>query len=419
LVKLTGSPESLRRQNRTNVLNCILNHDAIDRTQLAYETGLTTTAITRITRELIDAGILETGKKSPLKSGPGRNRTQLTFTDDTTFVIGINFAAWERQMVLANLKGDVIAYLPFELSNPQNSSQTLIEISDMVDNFIAEQNIKRHRILGVGFAIAGIVNSIDGRLETSPYLGWQDVEIGKILSDRLDLQVAVENLNNIIAMAETNYGCCVNKKDVMLVRVGPGLGGSFLFDGRLARGNNFQTGQIGHIPVPENNIPCACGQKGCLNTIASGWSILADLKLSIPPASSPLRLVDDGLLLEEIIKKAKNNDQVVKKAAFRAGHALGVMLSSLFKALAPEVILVVGPIAEISSYIDGIHSAASKNKIRLPLLTPNDQKFKSVASSAALHGLSEFLFSPRFRLTELMQNSANPINPSNVGLIEL
>ena len=71
MINLAGSPESLRRQNRTNVLNSILNHEAIDRTQLAAETGLTTTAITRITRELIDAGILETGAKSPLKSGPG------------------------------------------------------------------------------------------------------------------------------------------------------------------------------------------------------------------------------------------------------------------------------------------------------------------------------------------------------------
>ena len=53
----------------------------------------------------------------------------------------------------------------------------------MVDRFIAnEQKIKRHRILGIGFAIAGIVDSIAGRLESSPYLGWQNVEIGKILS---------------------------------------------------------------------------------------------------------------------------------------------------------------------------------------------------------------------------------------------
>ena len=183
MVKLTGSPESLRRQNRTNVLNSILNHGAIDRTQLAAETGLTTTAITRITRELIDAGILETGDKSPLKSGPGRNRTKLTFTDDNTFVIGINFAAWERQMVLANLKGEVIASLPFELSNPQDSSQTLEEISNMVDGFIAKQKINRQRILGIGFAIAGIVDSVAGRLESSPYLGWQSVEIGRVLSE--------------------------------------------------------------------------------------------------------------------------------------------------------------------------------------------------------------------------------------------
>ena len=411
MVKLTGSPESLRRQNRTNVLNCILNHEAIDRTQLAAETGLTTTAITRITRELIDAGILETGNKSPLKSGPGRNRTQLTFADDNTFVIGINFAAWERQMVLANLKGEVIAYLPFKLSNPQDSRQTLEEISNMVDRFINEQKIKRHRILGIGFAIAGIVDSIAGRLESSPYLGWQNVEIGKILSERLNLQVAVENLNNIIAMAETRYGCCINKKDVMLVRVGPGLGGSFLFDGQLARGNSFQAGQVGHMPVAENNIQCACGQKGCLNTIASGWSILADLKLSVPPASSPLRLVDDGRLLEDVINRAQNGDKVVLEAGFRAGHALGDMLSGLYQALAPEVILVVGPIPEIGSYIDGIHSAASKKNIKLPLFTPNDQKFKSVASSAALHGLSEFLFSPRLRLAELMPTLVNTDHP--------
>jgi predicted NBD/HSP70 family sugar kinase len=411
LVKLTGSPESLRRQNRTNVLNSILNHGAIDRTQLAAETGLTTTAITRITRELIDAGILETGDKSPLKSGPGRNRTKLTFTDDNTFVIGINFAAWERQMVLANLKGEVIASLPFKLSNPQDSSQTLVEISNMVDGFIAKQKIKRHRILGIGFAIAGIVDSVAGRLESSPYLGWQSVEIGRVLSNKLGLPVAVENLNNIIAMAEARYGCCTNKKDVLLVRVGPGLGGSFLCDGKLVRGNNFQAGQVGHIPVAKNNIQCACGQKGCLNTIASGWSILADLKLSVPPASSPLRLVDDGLLLADVINRAQNGDQVVTEAAFRAGHSLGEMLSGLYQALAPEVVLVVGPIAEIGSYIDGIHSAASKNNIKLPLSTPIDQKFKSVASSAALHGLSEFLFSPRLRLAELMPVLPDPDHP--------
>ena len=180
----------------------------------------------------------------------------------------------------------------------------------------------------------------------------------------------------------------------------------FFVDGQLARGNSFQAGQVGHMPAVKNNIQCACGQKGCLNTIASGWSILADLKLSIPPASSPLRLLDDGRLLEDVINRAKNGEKVVTEAAFRAGHALGNMLSGLYQALAPEVVLVVGPIAEIGSYIDGIHSAASKNNIKLPLSTPIDQKFKSVASSAALHGLSEFLFSPRLRLAELMPVSA-------------
>ena len=87
------------------------------------------------------------------------------------------------------------------------------------------------------------------------------------------------------------------------------------------------------------------------------------------------------------------------------------MLSGLYQALAPEVILTVGPIAEISSYVDGIISAASENNINLPLFTPEDQKFKSVSSSAALHGLSEFLFSPRFRLTDLMPNISIQAGP--------
>ena len=404
--KLQGSPESLRRQNRSNVLNCLLQHGAIDRTQLAKETGLTTTAITRITRELLDAGIIRLGDKSPLESGPGRNRTLLTFNEDGAYVVGVSLAAWERRLAIANLKGDVITEQPLELSDLKNSIQTLDEIASAIDALIAEQNLPRHRVLGIGFATAGVVNGGTGRLETAPYLGWTNVDIGGALATELDIPVAVENLNNAIVMAEAQFGCCANKQNIVLVRVGPGLGGSFVVNGQLARGRNFQAGQVGHIPVAGNSTLCACGETGCLNTLASGWAILSELGLSRPPASSAERLVQDGALLEEVIERARNKDVVVAGAARKAGEALGRMLASFYQALSPEVVMVVGPISEIDAYIEGIRRAAGANSIELPLATPSEQKFKSVASSAAMHALTQFVFSPALRLSPLLSEVA-------------
>lgn len=202
----------------------------------------------------------------------------------------------------------------------------------------------------------GTPGAVDGRtgkvISLSPNInGWQGMEIGQILRERVNLPVYVDNDVNAMALAESRFGAGVGYKSVVCVAVGTGVGGGIVFDGILWRGANHTAGEIGHMSINVNGPACRCGSKGCLETYcsSSAMSTLAKTKWhnAIPPVveeilEGPL----DSLTIKKLFAAAKKDDEAALSVISETGQLLGLGLAGVVNFLNPDIVVIGGGVAD-------------------------------------------------------------------------
>jgi predicted NBD/HSP70 family sugar kinase/predicted transcriptional regulator len=387
----------LRRRNRARVLLEIQKGEAVSRTQIAEVLGLSLMAVTRIVRELITAGLVDEGEKSPSNS-PGRRQTALSLAAKGAYVVGLSINAYKPSVSLVNMRGEVVSRRPFELDNLADNTHAVAVRGDAIRVLIAEAGVDRKRVLGIGAVIGGVVDRRKGAVLTAPFLGWGFTDIAAPLQRQFELPVVVENIDNALLLAEVRFGIGRGKSNVLFVRSTAGLGGSLFLDGHLIRGSRFRAGHIGHLPVRGQARACSCGQIGCLNTVSSGGAVLADLGKATSLIPYPADYRKNRAQLDEVLYVAAKGDERTNRVLLRAGRCLGKALLGVAVAIDPEQILLAGPLGCSSSYQRGFKMGLSE---RLPGLA--DLVMISTMDdchAAALLALSELVFSERLSLRQ-------------------
>ena len=128
----------------------------------------------------------------------------------------------------------------------------------------------------IGIGIPGAVDSDTGRVTHAVNLGLEGLDLGPRLADRLGVEVRVENdvkaaavgAHHLLGVADG-----IRAHSMAYLNLGTGLAAGIVLDGRLLRGGHGVAGEIGHIPVDPAGVVCSCGQRGCLETLASGSAI--------------------------------------------------------------------------------------------------------------------------------------------------
>lgn len=206
------------------------------------------------------------------------------------------------------------------------------------------------RCLGVG--TPGAVDRSGKVISLSPNInGWQGMEIGRILRERLNLPVVVENDVNSMALAESRFGAAVGNKSVVCVAVGTGVGGGIIMDGKLWRGSNFTAGEIGHITLNSNGPQCRCGSKGCIEVYCASHAILTRTKLRIANRLSDVfndALEGDieNLTIKRLFIAAKKGDPDALAVIAETAEYLGAGLAGAVNLLNPEAVIIGGGIAD-------------------------------------------------------------------------
>ncbi len=393
-----GSPSNIRRQNRDLVLKLIVENKVLSRTDIAKQTGLTGAAISRITRELIDAGLLKEGATIPLKGRVGRRNVILELSDDGAFVLGITLTGNVRSVSIANCRGEIIARDNVRLLDLKNPLATLKQVAKVATTLIEKTDFDRSRLLGAGISIAGRADPETGTLIASPPLGWDDVPVGEIFSKALDLPVKVEGRAVALLKAERTRGRAADTANVVLINNGLGLGGSVAIDGRILRGRDDMVGQIAHFSLHGDDTPCSCGRKGCLEVVASGAAILEQLHgLALPSVS---RTSDPGVRLAAIAALRGPEAKLVSHAFLQAGSAMAFAVDSVMSVLNPDLVLLAGAAGRQPDYLKGVQDklaslrgAEDAARIQPSAVTSND--------SAVWLGLSAFVYSQDLNIERL------------------
>jgi len=323
-------PEHARGHNRSLVLQTLYRSGILSRADLARSTGLTRVTISDLVADLIGENlVVEVGQRDG--SRPGKPATMLDINRGGFQIIGIdlNDYAVFRGAVL-DLDGVVLERAEVPLDGAIGAEATA-KVVTLAAQLVASASLP---LLGIGVGSPGIVD-LAGTVLSAPNLGWPSAGTGEplqqTLADATGLPVIVANDANAAALAEHSFGSALS--DMMLIKVGHGVGAGLIIGGTALFGSRFAAGEIGHVVVgTDGGEPCACGKIGCLET----W-------LAAPRLDAALAATSDGA------QGAAERTAILRRAGERLGIALAPVVGALDLAeivLSGPVELLDGPLAE-------------------------------------------------------------------------
>jgi len=302
-------PEHARGHNRSLVLQTLFHQGAMSRADLSRETGLTRVTISDLVAELISDGfVAEKGVREA--SGPGKPATLVDLDRDGHRIVGIDLSGSDAFIgAVLTLDGDIVVRREI----PVPTEEVVAAVVDLARELVGEAHAP---VLGIGVGTPGVVDD-HGVILAAPNFGWVGFDMESALHDALGLPVLVANDANAAVLAEYTFGGA--GEDVLLVKVGRGVGSGLLASGQPMRGGRFAAGEIGHVTVGTDGGPtCGCGKVGCLEA----W-------LAVPALTARLAEASGASAREGILRDA--------------GERLGIALAPVVGALDLSEIVLSGP----------------------------------------------------------------------------
>lgn len=355
-------------------------------TSLSNLLNLSTPKVTEIINELIAHEIVQDYGK--LNTNGGRKPNVYGLNANAGFFLGIEVRNFYVSLGLLDFKKNLIKSaqdLPFTLANTPESLQSLCKI---IEDFIKGLPVKKDKILGIGVNLSGRINYKTGY--SYSYFHFSEDPLSKIIEDRIGIPTYLENDSRAAAYAEFCNGIVKDEKNVLFLNLDYGIGVGIMMNGQLYYGKSGFAGEIGHIPIFDNEIICHCGKKGCLETEASGWALLRLLTQKLKQGSSSIlsrnNVSFENIKLEDVINAVSLDDVLAIELVATIGERLGRGIASLINIFNPELIILGGVLSATKDYIRlPIKSAINKYSLSL-VNNDTDLKMSSLGNTAGIIG---------------------------------
>jgi glucokinase len=228
---------------------------------------------------------------------------------------------------------------------PADEAATLAAMVAVVDQLRG-----RHPgVDAVGVGAAGMVEWPRGRLRWAPHNAYRNLELRRLLHERTGLPTIVDNDARAAAWAEARFGAGAGTDDLVLVTVGTGIGGGLVLGGAVFRGTAGLGGEVGHMIVAPDGDLCGCGNRGCLEAMASGSALgRAAREVAARDPGGRLATLAGGpqrVTGEIVFQAAKEGDRAALDLFQRIGHWLGIGIASLITIFDPDVVVVGGGVS--------------------------------------------------------------------------
>jgi len=335
--------EQTRTHNSRLVLRTIYERGEISRADVARETQLTRTTVSAVVADLLDQGLVEEVGLGP--SAGGKPPILLNIVADSRHLIGIDLAGDEFRGAVVNLRGQLRHQINVPLQG-QDGQDALNLVHEIIRGLIAATDSP---LLGVGIGSPGLMDPVHGIVRRSVNLDWHDLSLRDLLEAQYSLPVYVANDSQVAALGEYTFGNGGCAENLVVVKVGQGIGAGIVLGGQIFHGETFGAGEIGHVAVVENGELCRCGNYGCLETVASVRAIVSQAQAlaSDDPDSLLHRFVPspEEITLETICRAIDAGDVQVQKMVRKAGHYLGIAAANIVGLLSVRRIVIAGRVA--------------------------------------------------------------------------
>ena len=328
--------------NRLRIIEALYRHPLSSRGDLARHTQLSRATVSTLVEEMVRAGLVEEGtgpgsSGAGIEGGLGRPPVLLSLVSGAAFALGLDFGHTHIRVALCDLSGEPVVddYSLAEVDHAPSESLDLAQ--RLVHDALDTAGVASDRLLGVGMGLAAPINKATGNLEANGILpGWHGIRPAAEMEARLGIPVALDNDANLGALGEKAFGAARGVDDLVYIRLSAGIGAGIIIAGQPYQGHVGVAGEIGHVLSDPHGPICRCGNRGCLETIASPVAVAALLQRSLrQPITVPrlLELVAEG-------------DRGARRAVADAGEAVGQALSTVVNILNPELVVVGGELAQ-------------------------------------------------------------------------
>ncbi len=358
---------------------------ARSRADLVALTGAARNTVSARVDQLIAANLLEEGGRG--WSTGGRPPTLLQFNSRAGCVLAVDLGATSVDVAVTDLSAEVLATVGHRIDIGEGPEAVLGEVDRLAQEVLAEAGLTPSDVCAVGIGVPGPVEFSTGRPSHPPIMpGWHDYPVPSAFG-RYECPVYVDNDVNVMALGE--MGIAGSVQDVLVVKVGTGIGCGIIVDGQVYRGAQGSAGDIGHINVarPEGRtVVCRCGNENCLEAIAGGGALLRDAVAAGMQVTT----------VREVVERARDGDGQARELVRDAGRTIGTVLAALVNFFNPHRIVMTGGVAQAGvPLIAGIREAVYRRSMPLAArsleITVSDAPDLSGRLGAALMAIEGYL----------------------------
>ncbi|EHI9272353.1 ROK family protein [Vibrio vulnificus] len=362
-----GNVDLVKQLNSAAVYRLIDQQGPISRIQVADVSQLAPASVTKITRQLLERGLIK--EVAQQASTGGRRAISLTTEVNPFHSVAVRLGRDYVQFCLYDLGGTALAQdqHDFRYTNQSDLQQGL---TALLKDFISRSQDKIDQLIAIGITLPGLVNPTTGVVEYMPNTDIDKLALGEIIREKFGIECFVGNDVRGMALAEHYFGASQDCQDSILVSVHRGTGAGIIVNGQVFLGFNRNVGEIGHIQIDPLGEQCQCGNFGCLETVAANPAIIQRVKKLIAQGYESSLAKLDHITIQDVCNHALEGDELAQQSLVRVGNQLGKAIAITINLFNPQKIVIAG---DITAAKDIVFPAIQRNVENQSLKTFHNQ----------------------------------------------
>jgi len=272
-------------------------------------------------------------------------------------VLAVDLGGTKMIIALVSRNGRIIAR-HYRSTVAGEGPQAVIErMFDGIDYLLGENGLVPSQLSAISIAAAAIINMREGIITAAPNLpDWEDMPLKSIVAERYGTATFLINDADAAALGEHRFGAGKGLKNLVLLTLGTGIGGGIIIDGKLYTGSYGGAAEIGHMIIVEDGPECGCGNKGCLEALASGTAIAREAKRRIDKGeksslTEQVQGKQNDITAEKVYLAAKDGDSLSLEVIAGAARYLGTGVLNLVHIFSPDVVILGGSVAQMGDLL--------------------------------------------------------------------
>ncbi len=329
--------ELMKQSNRSRILNVVYQNKTVTRQEVSRILKISLPTVVSNVSDMVEEGILEVAGMA--SSTGGRKPMIIRFVADSRYAIGIELKTTKGKIILTNLRSKIIDEIDLKWDRFV-IDDVMGETALLVNQMLKRNKVNEDKLLGIGFAIPGIVDEETLFLENAPNLGAKNIDFN-VYQHLFPAQIYIENEANTAAYAEAMLADESHNSNLIYLSIKEGIGTGIIIQNQLYKGSNKKSGEFGHMHISMEKRKCSCGRYGCWEAFASERALKNSYQV----------MTGEEVGMEEIMLKVKEGDHIAQKVLGQYVAYLVIGIENIILGLSPQHIVLGGPICQYEDII--------------------------------------------------------------------